>query len=208
MRSRDAEKLAMLIQEDSAYWEQGTVIAGIDEAGRGPLAGPVVAACVIMPQSPLLPGVNDSKKLTPSRRERLCEQILEVAVFARVGLADVSEIERYNILEATKLAMARAAEGVPCDLVLIDGRDGPTLSVPWRGLVGGDTRCYNIAAASILAKVTRDQMLVALDAQYPGYGFAQHKGYGTPEHIEAIRNIGLCPEHRLSFLTRILEIRA
>lgn len=208
MRSRDAEKLAILVQEDRVYWEQGLAIAGIDEAGRGPLAGPVVAACVVMPQKPLIPGVDDSKKLTPARRESLCAQILETAIFARVGLADVSEIGRINILGATKLAMARAAEGAPCDLILIDGRDGPALPMPWRGLVDGDARCYSIAAASILAKVTRDQMLVALDAQYPGYGFAQHKGYGTPEHIGAIRNLGPCPEHRLSFLTRILERRA
>lgn len=208
MRGRDAEKLEMLVREDRDHWAQGRVIAGIDEAGRGPLAGPVVAACVVMPQTPLLPGVNDSKKLTPSRRERLCEQILETAVFAHVGLADVLEIERYNILEATKLAMARAAEGAPCDLFLIDGREGPALPAPWQGLVGGDARCYSIAAASILAKVTRDQMLMALDARHPGYGFAQHKGYGTAEHIEAIRSLGPCPEHRLSFLTRILERRA
>ncbi|HML48015.1 MAG TPA: ribonuclease HII [Clostridia bacterium] len=208
MRNRDAEKLAFLIQEDRGFWEQGLTIAGIDEAGRGPLAGPVVAACVVMPQKPLIPGVDDSKKLTPARREALCAQILETAVFARVGLADVPEIERLNILEATKLAMARAAEGAPCDLFLIDGRDGPVLPMPWQGLIGGDARCYAIAAASILAKVTRDQMLVALDDQYPGYGFAQHKGYGTSEHIEAIRGLGPCPEHRMSFLTRILERRA
>lgn len=186
---------------DTAYWAEGQVFAGMDEAGRGPLAGPVAAGCVIMPSVPLLPGVDDSKKLSPAKREALYAQIMEEAVFARVGLATVEEIDRLNILEATKLAMARAAEGAPCALFLIDGNmAGIRVPGTSRPVVGGDALCYSIAAASILAKVTRDRIMQTLDAQYPQYGFAANKGYGTAAHIAALRAKGPCPEHRSLFI--------
>lgn len=186
---------------DAEYWAQGVVFAGMDEAGRGPLAGPVAAGCVVMPQEPLIPGIDDSKKVSPKKREALYEQIMQHALFAKVGLASVEEIDAVNILEATKLAMARAAEGAPCGLFLIDG-NREDIRVPGRAqaVVGGDARCYSIAAASILAKVTRDRLMLALDAQYPQYGFAAHKGYGTAAHIAAIRALGPCPAHRRLFI--------
>lgn len=196
----------MLTQFDTAIREEGfPVIAGVDEAGRGPLAGPVVAAAVVLPPEVEIEGLNDSKKLTPARREALFSSITQTALSYCVSGASVEEIESLNILQATFLAMRRAVEGlsVPVDLLLIDGNQMPDgLSVPARTVVKGDGRSASIAAASILAKVTRDRYMVQMDAQYPGYGFAQHKGYGTKAHYAALAQKGLSPLHRPSFLKK------
>ena len=194
------ERLNTLIRTDLPLWQQGVRFAGMDEAGRGPLAGNVVAACVIMPKEPLLPWVDDSKKLSAQRREKVFDEIMSIALFVGVGRASPEEIDRYNILEATKMAMRRAAEGADAGLFLIDALSGLGLPGEERGIIHGDALCYSIAAASIIAKVTRDRELTLLDQQYPGYGFAQHKGYGTAQHIAALKALGPCPAHRRSFI--------
>ena len=199
-------RLEEIAQTDRALWAQGTVFAGIDEAGRGPLCGPVAAACVVMPPEPLLLYVDDSKKLSEKRREALYDQIMETAVYARVELASPEEIDRDNILCATKRAMADAAKDAPCDLFLVDAIDRLNVRGEVRGIVHGDALCYSIAAASILAKVTRDRLMRELDAQYPQYGFAKHKGYGTAQHIAALRQYGPCPAHRRSFIGHFVEV--
>ena len=193
-------RLEEISQTDRAIWETGRAFAGIDEAGRGPLCGPVAAACVVMPKAPLLLYVDDSKKLTEKRREALYEKILETAVYARVILAPPEEIDRVNILNATKNAMALAAKDAPCDLFLVDAIDRLDVAGEVRGIVPGDALCYSIAAASILAKVTRDRLMRELDGQYPQYGFAKNKGYGTAQHIASLREYGPCPAHRRSFM--------
>lgn len=193
-------RLEEISRTDRELWQAGRAFAGIDEAGRGPLCGPVAAACVVMPPEPLLLYVDDSKKLTEKRREALYDQILETAVYARVVLASPEEIDRVNILNATKHAMAEAAKDAPCGLFLVDAIDRLDVPGEVRGIVHGDALCYSIAAASILAKVTRDRLLRELDAQYPQYGFARNKGYGTAEHIAALRQYGPCPAHRRSFI--------
>lgn len=200
MTKKREERLAALLSVDGTLWQDGTAFAGMDEAGRGPLAGNVVAACVVMPASPLLPWVDDSKKLSPKRREQVYQEILETALFVGVGQASPEEIDAINILEATKNAMRRAAENAPVSLFLIDAVQGLGLPGEERGIIHGDALSYSIAAASIIAKVTRDRQMAALDSQYPGYGFAQHKGYGTAQHIAALRELGPCPAHRRSFI--------
>jgi ribonuclease HII len=177
------------------------LIAGVDEVGRGPLAGAVVAAAVILdPQRPIA-GLNDSKKLTAKRREQLALEIREKALAWSLGRAEVEEIDSINILQATFLAMQRALEGlaVQPDLVKIDGNSCPKLAYRMEAIVGGDALVAEISAASILAKVVRDAELVALDAVYPQYGFAKHKGYGTAAHLAALREHGATPIHRRSF---------
>ncbi len=184
----------------------GLALAGMDEAGRGPLAGPVCAACVMLPLGNPIEGINDSKKVSEKRREALYERIRAEAMAVGVGLASREEIDRLNIRRATHLAMKRAYEsmaGTP-GVVLIDGLDAIQLTVPSRAVVRGDGTSYHVAAASIVAKVTRDRLLRGMEEQYPGYGFAKHKGYGTEEHLQALRLLGPCPEHRLSFLGNIL----
>ena len=193
-------RLLEISQTDREIWEMGRAFAGIDEAGRGPLCGPVAAACVVMPREPLLLYVDDSKKLTEKRREALYEQILKTAVYAKVILASPEEIDRVNILNATKNAMALAAKDAPCDLFLVDAIDRLDVAGEVRGIVHGDALCYSIAAASILAKVTRDRLMRELDEQYPQYGFAKNKGYGTAQHIAALKEYGPCPAHRRSFI--------
>ncbi len=176
-------------------------IAGVDEAGRGPLAGPVVAAAVILPPRLRLPGLADSKLVLPEDRARLYDLIYQKALAVGVGVAEVETIEALNILGATKQAM-RVAVGqldpTP-EMLLIDGNAALSRCVPQRAIVDGDATCACIAAASIIAKVTRDRRMEELDAAYPGYGFAHHKGYGTPEHLARLRELGPCPEHRQSF---------
>lgn len=194
---------------EQSLWQQGIApVCGVDEAGRGPLAGPVCAAAVILPENAVIEGLNDSKKLTEKRREALYDVIREQAVAYAVAFATVEEIEEHNILQATFMAMSRAVEGlstVPA-FALIDGNQiPPRLPVPARSIVGGDGISASVAAASILAKVTRDRLMVQLDAEYPGYGFQKHKGYGTKEHREALRTLGPSPVHRLSFLGKILK---
>ena len=176
-------------------------VAGIDEAGRGPLAGPVVAAAVILDPARPIPGLNDSKKLSEAARERLAPQIRERALAWAVAEASVEEIDRLNILHATMLAMQRAVEGLSVTprLALIDGNRCPKLAVPSAPVVKGDSQVPAIAAASILAKVSRDREMQQLDAQYPGYGIAGHKGYPTAVHLEALRRLGPTPIHRRSF---------
>jgi ribonuclease HII len=178
----------------------GGPIAGVDEAGRGPLAGPVVAAAVILDPERIPDGINDSKVLDEETREVLYARIKATAVFG-VGIADVKRIDRDNILQATLWAMAQAVAQLPVTpkLVAIDGNRAPALGCPARTIVKGDARCLSIAAASIIAKVTRDRIMVALAAKVPGYGFERHKGYGTAEHHDAIRRLGVTPHHRRSF---------
>ena len=178
------------------------LICGVDEAGRGPLAGPVCAAAVILPQGLLLDGLNDSKKLTEKKRESLFPQIREKAISCSVAFADVEEIERLNILNATFLAMNRAVEGLGCrpQLALIDGNRNRGIVMESRCIIGGDGKCASIAAASILAKVSRDHLMLELAKEFPQYGFEKHKGYGTKAHYEALRKYGPCPVHRMSFL--------
>lgn len=183
-------------------------VAGLDEAGRGPLAGPVVAACVILPPGTdrrHLRGLDDSKRVGQADRERLYDRITAVALASAVASASQAEIDELNILQASLLAMARALRRAmalscaPADLVAVDGRQVISCDLPVRAYVKGDSRSRNIAAASILAKVTRDRLMTELDATYPGYGFARHKGYPTAAHRHALRRLGPCPEHRRSF---------
>lgn len=194
---------------DAAVRAEGyPIIAGIDEAGRGPLCGPVCAAAVILPPDLEIAGINDSKKLTEKKREELFDQITSQAITYGIGFAEVEEIEEINILNATYLAMCRAAgqlNETPA-LVLVDGNRAPSgLELPSRTVVKGDAKSASIAAASILAKVSRDRLLLEMDKQYPEYGFAQHKGYGTAAHYEALRKYGPCPAHRMSFLRKFFE---
>lgn len=199
-------RLIEISATDREIWQTGRAFAGIDEAGRGPLCGPVATACVVMPPEPLLLYVDDSKKLSEKRREEMYQKILETAVYARVELAGPEEIDRDNILRATKRAMADAAKDAPCDLFLVDAISSLDVRGEVRGIVRGDALCYSIAAASILAKVTRDRIMRELDAQYPMYGFAKNKGYGTAEHIAALKQYGPCPVHRRSFIGNFVRV--
>ena len=188
--------------EAAAYEAGYRCVCGIDEAGRGPLAGPVGAAAVVLPMGYELPGLNDSKKLTARRREALYTQLMDDdRVLKCVAEASVQEIDELNILRATHLAMARAAQGIAAavDFCLIDGLAVPGFPLPSRNLVKGDARCLSIAAASVLAKVTRDHYMQKLAAEFPQYGFERHAGYGTKAHLEAIRQYGVTVHHRRSF---------
>lgn len=180
-------------------------ICGVDEAGRGPLAGPVCAAAVILPEGLEIPGLNDSKKLSEKKREELFPVICEKALSYSIAFATVEEIEDLNILGATMLAMNRAISGLDIkpSLALIDGNRTKGIEFPAESVVGGDGKCANIAAASVLAKVTRDRYMLELAEQYPDYGFEQHKGYGTKLHYEKIREFGPSPVHRPSFLKKM-----
>ncbi len=182
-------------------WDVPGLIAGVDEAGRGPLAGPVVAAAVILDDRNPIAGLADSKKLSALQRERLFDQICARALCCAVGSASVQEIDALNILQATMLAMQRAVQGLRLTpfKVLVDGNRLPVLRVRAEAVVGGDARVAAISAASIVAKVHRDRWCAQLHARYPDYGFADHKGYGTPQHLAALRQRGACPEHRRSF---------
>ncbi|CDE18469.1 ribonuclease HII [Eubacterium sp. CAG:841] len=188
---------------ENAAREKGFVnICGVDEAGRGPLAGNVVAGAVIMPQGLIIDGLDDSKKLSEKKREALYEIITEKTIWS-VAWATPAEIDAYNILGATMLAMKRAIEGLPqkADYALIDGNRAKGFDIPLETIVKGDSRSFSIAAASIIAKVTRDRQCLELDREYPEYGFAIHKGYPTKAHMEAVIKLGPCPEHRKSFLS-------
>jgi ribonuclease HII len=196
-RLKRSETLAV---HDRAYVGFGVSLAGMDEAGRGPLFGPVAAACVIMPQTPILPWVDDSKKLSPARREEVYKQIMAIALFANVGEASALEIDEINILQATRLAMRRAAENAPATLCLVDAMTGLLLPFPTEPIIHGDAISYSIAAASIVAKVTRDRQIRELAELYPQYGLERNMGYGTAEHISAIRQYGACPQHRRTFI--------
>ncbi len=180
-------------------------LCGVDEAGRGPLAGPVCAAAVMLPRNLVIPGLNDSKKLSPKKRDALYDAILAQAVSYGIAFATVEEIEKWNILGATFLAMNRAIEQLsePPALALIDGNRNSGIHGNSQCVVGGDGKCAEIAAASILAKVTRDRYMLQMAEQYPQYGFAQHKGYGTAAHYATLREYGPCPIHRPSFLKKM-----
>lgn len=191
---------------ENAVAEEGfALVCGVDEAGRGPLAGPVCAAAVILPRGLVIPGLNDSKKLTERRREALYDVITAQALAYGVAFASEREIDELNILQATYLAMNRAiaAMGTAPALALIDGNRNGGIAVPSRCVVGGDGKCASIAAASVLAKVTRDRYMLELDARYPGYGFAKHKGYGTAAHYAALREKGPSEVHRRTFLKKM-----
>ena len=190
--------------ENSCYSDEIRVICGVDEAGRGPLAGPVCAAAVILPKDLELPGLTDSKKLTDKKRRELFPLIQEQAIAFGIGLATEQEIDEINILQATFLAMQRALDqlSVKPDLALIDGNRHKDFGVPAKTVVKGDSLSANIAAASILAKVTRDDLMVKMAEQYPQYGFEIHKGYGTKAHYAALREYGACPIHRMTFLKK------
>lgn len=192
--------------ERNAAQQGYTAVCGIDEAGRGPLAGPVYAAAVILPDGLEIPGLNDSKKLTEKKREALFEEICQKAVAYGIGCASEQEIDEINILQATYLAMRRAVEqlSVPADYALVDGNRMPPLAIPGETVVKGDAKSASIAAASILAKVSRDRVMLLMDPVYPQYQFAKHKGYGTKVHREALLTYGPCPIHRKTFLTKIL----
>ncbi len=183
------------------------VVCGIDEAGRGPLAGPVCAAAVILPDGCIIDGVNDSKKLTEKKREQLFDVIKETAIAYSVATADEKEIDEINILNATYLAMNRAFQGlkVKPDAALVDGNRDPDLGVPTRTVVKGDANSMSIAAASILAKVTRDRLMLEMDRKYPEYQFAKHKGYGTKLHYEMLDKYGASEIHRMTFLRKYYE---
>ncbi len=177
------------------------IIAGIDEAGRGPLAGPVLAAAAIVTPDLFIEGLNDSKKLSPTKREKIYQCMLDLKIPYGLGQATVEEIDRINILNASRLAMKRAVKNLPVspDYLLIDGYSWSGISIPHQGVVGGDARSLSIAAASIFAKVTRDRIMVKLDKLFPGYGFAKHKGYPTAEHFAALARLGPSQIHRRSF---------
>ncbi len=178
------------------------ILCGVDEAGRGPLMGPVAAAACILPEGLIIPGLNDSKQLSEKKREELYTVITGKAAAWAVAYATVDEINEYNILEATLHAMRRAVSSLAIkpDLALIDGNIDRDFDIPARCVVHGDAISPSIAAASVLAKVTRDRLCLELDKKYPGYGIAQHKGYGTKDHMDALRRLGACPEHRVQFI--------
>src|ERR671911_289773 len=199
----EGQRLHTMLRFEIDLWTQGySLVAGVDEAGMAPLAGPVVAGAVILPQNYKLRGLNDSKKiLDPEMRETLAAQIKQDAVCWSVGFAEVEEIDRINIYHAGLLAMQRAVQGLSClpDFVLVDARKIPNCPSPQRGIIRGDALSASIAAASVVAKTTRDAHMLEMDSIYVGYGFASHKGYQTPEHCRALQELGALPIHRRSF---------
>lgn len=204
MKEKEKERLKNLKKIEAEFFDKGIkYIAGIDEAGRGPLAGPVVVASVIMPEDSMIEGVNDSKKISENKREKLYEIIIKEAITYSVGIVYQEEIDDINILQATKKALTMAVEHleVKPNVILVDALTGiDTLGIPFESIIKGDAKCYSIAAASIIAKVTRDRIMREWDKVYPEYGFASHKGYGTAKHIAAIKEYGPCPLHRKTFL--------
>ena len=189
-----------LMSFDLYYKKGGLVVAGMDEVGRGPLAGNVVTACVVMPEEPVIPWIDDSKKLSESRREKVFDEIVSHALYIGIGQVSPDVIDEINILEATRKAMREAASGIPTDIFLIDAVTKLGLHGKEVAVIKGDASSYSIAAASIVAKVTRDRQMIEMDRLYPEYGFARNKGYGTKEHIDALKRIGPCPMHRKTFI--------
>ena len=208
MRESEEEKYQRLKSFDQKFYDQGiNLLAGIDEAGRGPLAGPVVVACVIMQKDVKILGINDSKKVSEKRREKLYEQIMQEAVSVGVGIVDQHRIDEINILNATKEALTDAISKltVKPERILVDALEHiNTLGIPYTPIIKGDATSYSIAAASIIAKVTRDRIMEEWDKVYPDYGFSKHKGYGTAEHIQKIKEIGPCILHRKSFIKNFI----
>lgn len=201
-KEKESLRLRELYMYESIYYESGLqLVAGIDEAGRGPLAGPVVVAAVILPPYAELPGLNDSKKLSAAQREKLYVMIQQTAVSISWQAIPVEMIDSLNIYQATIHGMYQAIAGLPqkAEAVLIDAVKLPELAVPWQAIIGGDSLSASIAAASVVAKVERDRLMNVLAVEYPGYGFDKHKGYGTKEHLAALMRFGPCPVHRRSF---------
>ena len=203
MKEKEEQRLLELKKIDTQYYDMNMkYVCGIDEAGRGPLAGPVVVASVIMKPDSMIEGVNDSKKISEKKREKLYELITNEAISYGVGIITQEEIDDINILQATKKGLTNSLNSMDIkpDMILVDALKGiDTLGIPYLSIIKGDATSYSIAAASIIAKVTRDRIMREWDKVYPEYGFATHKGYGTAKHIEAIRQYGLCPLHRRSF---------
>ena len=203
MKEKEEQRLLELKKIDKQYYDMNMkYVCGIDEAGRGPLAGPVVVASVIMKPDSMIEGVNDSKKISEKKREKLYELITHEAISYGVGIITQEEIDDINILQATKKGLTNSLNSMDIkpDMILVDALKGiDTLGIPYLSIIKGDATSYSIAAASIIAKVTRDRIMREWDKVYPEYGFATHKGYGTAKHIEAIRQYGLCPLHRRSF---------
>ena len=216
MKEKELERLTNLKEIEKQLHEKGFKnICGIDEAGRGPLAGPVVVAGVIMPENSMIEGVNDSKKIAEKKRERIYEEIIKEAIAYGVGIINQEEIDRINILNATKKGLTIAIKELEeklekqnlkrPEVILVDALTGiDTLGIPYKSIIHGDAISYSIACASIIAKVTRDRIMKQMDEIYPQYGFAKHKGYGTAAHMQAIRENGLCPIHRRSFVKNII----
>lgn len=208
MSTNEEKRLKMMLTIENALYLGGYgAVAGVDEAGRGPLAGDVFAAAVILPKGLYIEGLDDSKKLTPKKREELYDVIINTALSYSVASASVLEIDTYNIRNATHLAMKRAVEGLKLipDYIIVDGNSSFESEIPLSCVVGGDQKSLSIAAASVLAKVERDRYITELGRKYPEYNFAKHKGYGTVEHIKIIREIGPCPIHRKTFLKKIIS---
>lgn len=207
MKEKELERLQNLkLIEEEMYNNQIGYICGIDEAGRGPLAGPVVVASVIMPRNSMIEGVNDSKKVSEKKREELYDKIIEEAIAWGVGIINPKEIDELNILNATKKGLTESLKELKVmpDRIIVDALNGiDTLGIPYTPIIKGDAKCYSIAAASIIAKVTRDRIMRQWDEVYPEYGFVKHKGYGTATHMQAIRENGLTPIHRRSFTKNI-----
>lgn len=208
MKEKEIERLNLLKEEElKLYSDKLQYICGIDEAGRGPLAGPVVVGAVILPKDSFIEGVNDSKKISEKKRERIYEQIIAEAISYGVGIVDQKTIDEINILNATKLGVKLALEQMKIkpDLILVDALNNmDTLGIPFKSVIKGDAKHYSIAAASIIAKVTRDRIMQEWDELYPVYGFAKHKGYGTAAHIQAIKENGPCILHRQSFIKNFI----
>ena len=210
MKEKEIERLNEMKRIENELYDTGLeYICGIDEAGRGPLAGPVVVAAVIMPKDSMIEGVNDSKKVSEKKRELLYDLIINEAISYAVGIIDQKEIDRINILNATKEGLTTAVKGLEIrpQRILVDALQGiDTCKIPYTSIIKGDAKCYSIAAASIIAKVTRDRIMRQWDEIYPQYGFEKHKGYGTKMHIDAIKEYGICPLHRHSFVKNIIKI--
>ncbi len=204
MKEKEIERLSLLKEEENKLYNNSVkYICGIDEAGRGPLAGPVVVGAVILPEDSFIEGVNDSKKISEKKREKIYEIITQEAIAYSVGIVDQKTIDEINILNATKLGVKRALEGLSQkpEIIMVDALNNmDTLGIPYISVVKGDAKNYCIAAASIIAKVTRDRMMKEWDEVYPMYGFAKHKGYGTAEHIRLLKENGPCMIHRKSFI--------
>ena len=203
MKEKELERLTKIKEIEKELYQKGFKnICGIDEAGRGPLAGPVVIAGVIMPEDSMIEGVNDSKKVSEKKRELLYDKIIEEAISYSVAIIGQDIIDDINILNATKTGVTKVVEGLDIkpNLIIIDALEHiDTKGIPYESIIKGDAKCYSIAAASILAKVTRDRIMREWDLVYPQYGFAKHKGYGTAQHIANIKEYGICPIHRRSF---------
>ena len=208
MKEKEEARLIELKKIDKEFFDKGVkYIAGIDEAGRGPLAGPVVVASVILPQDSMIEGINDSKKVSEAKREKLYDIIINEAISYGVGIIYQDEIDEINILQATKKGLTDAIKQmeVKPNIIMVDALSGiDTLGIPYKSIIKGDAKCYSIAAASIIAKVTRDRIMREWDKVYPEYGFGSHKGYGTAKHIAAIREFGPCPIHRRTFIKKFI----